>query len=302
MLWRFSVSFQNGYRIVLKTKKMEKYMTVIDEFSEPLKQLITKGYGCDRKEWKDDFFRENVMLWMEGDELVGLCISEYGRNDIFIELKLGYEHQYDQMFKWIDTWAAEKKQIEVDVKDSDLNRMKELESRGYVFKEHCENQRTYDLDKTELGYELDTMFRIEAFKENLNYESRVELVRSAFDNTSYTDQNIKRIMASHDYVEELDLCAVNDKGQLVAYCIGWHDPAKNGAGYVEPVGTHADFRRRGLASAIIKECFIRMKKRGIYVADISSEAEPATANYLYDSLNPTKKIKIHKYVKVKKLD
>lgn len=50
MLWRFSVSYQNGYRIVLKTKKMEKYKDVIDNFSEPLRQMIIKGYGCDRKE------------------------------------------------------------------------------------------------------------------------------------------------------------------------------------------------------------------------------------------------------------
>lgn len=50
MLWRFSLSFQNGYRIVLKTKKMDKYMDVIGKFSEPLKGMILKGYGCDRKE------------------------------------------------------------------------------------------------------------------------------------------------------------------------------------------------------------------------------------------------------------
>ena len=48
-IWRFSVSFHNGYRIILKTKNTEKYTDIIDQFPDFLKEKITKGYGCDRK-------------------------------------------------------------------------------------------------------------------------------------------------------------------------------------------------------------------------------------------------------------
>lgn len=48
-LWRFSVSFHNGYRMVLKTKNTTKYFDVISKFPVNLREKITKGYGCDRK-------------------------------------------------------------------------------------------------------------------------------------------------------------------------------------------------------------------------------------------------------------
>lgn len=48
-LWRLSKSFHNGYRIILKTKEMDKYTDVINQFPKELRQKINKGYGCDRK-------------------------------------------------------------------------------------------------------------------------------------------------------------------------------------------------------------------------------------------------------------
>ncbi len=48
-IWRFSVSFHNGYRIILKTKNTGKYADVIDRFPDCLREKIAKGYGCDRK-------------------------------------------------------------------------------------------------------------------------------------------------------------------------------------------------------------------------------------------------------------
>ena len=48
-IWRLSVSFHNGYRIILKTKNTDKYPYIIDKFPDHLKEKIVKGYGCDRK-------------------------------------------------------------------------------------------------------------------------------------------------------------------------------------------------------------------------------------------------------------
>ncbi|XMB86083.1 hypothetical protein RJG79_11880 [Mycoplasmatota bacterium WC44] len=48
-IWRFSISLNNGYRIILKTKNTSKYTDVIQSFPEFLQEKITKGYVCDRK-------------------------------------------------------------------------------------------------------------------------------------------------------------------------------------------------------------------------------------------------------------
>jgi ribosomal protein S18 acetylase RimI-like enzyme len=90
---------------------------------------------------------------------------------------------------------------------------------------------------------------------------------------------------------------VSSDGQLVAYCVGWHENAREGHGYIEPVGTHAGFRQRGFAKAVIAECFARLKANGIRFVNIASSAEPDVSNYLYESLSPVSKREVHKYGK-----
>ncbi len=48
-VWRFSASFHNGHRIILKAKNVEKYTAIIETFPNHLQEKILKGYGCDRK-------------------------------------------------------------------------------------------------------------------------------------------------------------------------------------------------------------------------------------------------------------
>ena len=162
---------------------------------------------------------------------------------------------------------------------------------------HFENKRTYDLEQIDLDYTLEEGFTIQKFSESLDFAGRVALVQSAFNNSGYTEDKLKGLMASPDYIDEYNLSVVSPDKQQVAYCVGWHDRAKDHCGYIEPVGTHAAYRQRGFAKAINKECFARMKANGITTVEIASRAEPAVANFLYDSLSPQTKREVHKYGK-----
>lgn len=48
-IWEFSLTIRNGYCLVIKAKKTDKYGDIIKEFPLPLQELIGRGYGCDRK-------------------------------------------------------------------------------------------------------------------------------------------------------------------------------------------------------------------------------------------------------------
>lgn len=251
------------------------------------------------KDPQGPFFRDNVHLWRaDNGKIVALCISEYGENDLFIEVQPAYHHIYPDIFRWVnDVWAANREAIEIDVFSDDVRKIARLEAQGFAFSHHFENLRRYDLDNIEIDYDLEDGFAIQTVSESGNYAGRVALVQNAFDNPNYAENNLKGLMASPDHIDEYNLMVVSPEGQPVAYCVGWHDHAKEHGGYVEPVGTHADFRRRGFATAVIRECFARMKANGIKTVEIASRAEPAVANFLYDSLSPQTKREVHKYVK-----
>lgn len=251
-----------------------------------------------KKDPQDQFFRDNVHVWRSDEQkIVGLCISEYGRNDLFIEVVPEYHEIYPDIFRWIhDNWAVNRKEIEIDIIGADETKISWLKKYGFSFQCHHENQRTYDLDEIDLSYQLEDGFTIQMFSESNDYAGRVALVQSAFDNPGYSETNLKGLISSPDYIDEYNLMVVSPDNQPVAYCVGWHSASEN-SGYIEPVGTHADFRRRGFAKAINRECFSRMKANGIKLVEIASSAEPNVANYLYESLSPRNKREVHRYSK-----
>lgn len=68
-------------------------------------------------------------------------------------------------------------------------------------------------------------------------------------------------------------------------CVGFYDPASKMA-EIEKVCTHRHYRRLGLGEAVIRECFQRLKKRGIQKAYITGYS--GEANGLYEKLGPCK--------------
>jgi len=48
-VWEFNLSMKDGYCLVVRTKKTDKYADVIGKFPLSLQEKIAKGYGCDRK-------------------------------------------------------------------------------------------------------------------------------------------------------------------------------------------------------------------------------------------------------------
>jgi len=252
-----------------------------------------------KKEQQDRFFKDNVHIWRaDNQKIVGLCISEYGGNDLFIEAQPAYQSIYPDIFQWINTtWATSREAIEIDVFSDDEQKIERLKEQGFSFMCHFENKRFYDLGSIDLGYHLEDGFIIQAFSESLDYAGRVALVQSTFETPNYSETNLKGLLASPDYVDEYNLMVISPDKQPVAYCVGWHEQAKDHHGYIEPVGTHAAYRQRGFAKAIIRECFARMMANGIKNVEIASRAEPDISNFLYDSLSPQTKREVHKYKK-----
>lgn len=84
------------------------------------------------------------------------------------------------------------------------------------------------------------------------------------------------------YRNDLDLVAIAPDGSIAAFCTMWYDE-RNGHGKLEPVGTHPDHQRRGLASAVMYEAMRRVKALGGKSVGVETGAAMA-ANHLYESV------------------
>jgi ribosomal protein S18 acetylase RimI-like enzyme len=75
---------------------------------------------------------------------------------------------------------------------------------------------------------------------------------------------------------------------VASYCRGTVDPG-NGVCGIDPVATHPDFQRMGVATAVVRACFRTQAELGGRLSYIGSAAEPAPSTFLYRSLGPQRK-------------
>ncbi len=112
---------------------------------------------------------------------------------------------------------------------------------------------------------------------------RVEVHRAAFDPSRLTTDRYASVMAMPLYRPELDVVAVAPDGMFASFCLTWYDPHIR-VGLFEPVGTHPDHRRLGLAAAVCREALRRLAAVGAEWALVLAHANEPGPNRLYESL------------------
>ena len=91
------------------------------------------------------------------------------------------------------------------------------------------------------------------------------------------------VMDKPGYDAEREIVAVAPDGRLGAYAVLWLDQ-RNRLGHLEPVGTHPDFRRRGLARSVLSHAMERMRAAGMDSVSLTYDADNVPAGRLYESL------------------
>jgi ribosomal protein S18 acetylase RimI-like enzyme len=243
------------------------------------------------------FFQANAHYWKtETGQVVALFISEYGKDDFFMVLHPDFWELFDQVLSWgLEFWAKGKTKISTDIYSFGQQKIERLLAAGFYEDGHVENVRIYPLEHYDFFYELKPGFRLMSFVEYGNYESTVHLVRNAFDHPNFSEARLRSIQSSPSYQPELHLVIVNSQGEGVAYCMGWVQESDPTFGYIEPMGTHSEYRKNGFGKALAKECFKRLAKLGVETAWVASHAEPNISNFLYDSLKPAKVKRSYRY-------
>lgn len=106
---------------------------------------------------------------------------------------------------------------------------------------------------------------------------------SAFDDSWTGDLYLTEVMQKPGYAPEREIVTATPDGRIASFAVYWMDH-KNKVGHFEPVGTHKDFQRKGLARAAMVEAMHQMKAAGMESVTVNHDAENLAAMKLYEGL------------------
>jgi GNAT superfamily N-acetyltransferase len=234
-------------------------------------------------------------LWETVEGRLVAAVNQEGRGDAHLQVHPDFRH----LEEWMVAWAEEnlaapgeeenRRELELVVFDHDERRRELLERRGYRKTSDWGVTRRLRLGdpppsppSAAAGYVL----RKTRPDELRDRERIADLLNAAFGRTFHTAGEYGAFTRmAPSFAADLDLVAVAPDGCFAAYVGIAYDDA-NGRGIVEPVCTHPDHRRNGLARALILEGLTRLEARGAVEATVETGSREA-ANALYAGLELT---------------
>lgn len=253
----------------------------------------------------DPRWQETVHLWeTEDGQLVGAVHPE-GAGEAHLQLHPDYRHLIEEdMIAWAEAHLAtptgDGRQLHISVFEYDTPRRRLLEQRGYEKTPHGGMVRRLRLGNRPhpqpvmaAGY----MLRTTRPNDKGDCQRLADVLNAAFKRDFHTAAEYWTFATmSPSFRHDLNLVAEAPDGSFAAHVGVTYDEA-NRRGIFEPVCTHPDHQRRGLARALMFEGLHRLKALGatdVYVGT----GDAVAANQLYDAVGFTEAYKDYIWRKV----
>jgi ribosomal protein S18 acetylase RimI-like enzyme len=248
--------------------------------------------------WAFDY-PENIRLWTdENGELLAWAILQVPFWTIDYAIHPEFQHTlHAQILKWADEQARKIVNTPsghsawfVTVLASETDRIRDLEQAGFASQANV-GEDSWSQVLMEHSTQIPTSiklpdgFHIRPLNGAGEVEAYVELHRAVFESKNMTVAWRNRTLQRPEYISDIDLVAVAPNGQLAAFCICWLAKDSNGkvSGQIEPLGVHADFRKLGLARAILVEGLKRLSAKGAQKIYVQTDNFRNAAFHLYES-------------------
>ncbi len=236
------------------------------------------------------FFPEHAELWFDKlNGLAGFVVSENGDGDIAILVGAGYEFLRAEILAWaVERWRLRWPALSIEAREDDAAWLQALLNAGFVSSGRVATTRVYDLaDQAGAPHALPPGCSIIDMAVAPDYRAKCALQVNAFqgsDTPTEADLTVREhVRTSPIYDATLDLSVVDAAGRHLAACEAFAD-YPHGLAEVERICTHAGHRRQGLAEAVVRACFQRLRARGLRKAYITGLSQ--AANNLYEKLGP----------------
>jgi mycothiol synthase len=251
-------------------------------------------------------WEKQVHLWeIQDGKLVGAVHLE-GSYDTHLQIHPDYRHIEEDMIIWAENNLAVqrneslKRHVSIFVYEYDSPRRQLLEKHGFDKTNNgCVIRRLRFGHKNFHSSALADHYTIRNTNPDDSDDCRriAELLNNAFNRDFHTAEEY-RVFTNNApcFRQDLDFVAIAPDGSFAAYAGVPYNKANN-YGVFEPVCTHPDHLRKGLARSLMIEALYRLQKIGandVYVGT----GDQKTANLLYDSIGFTEAYKGYEWRKV----
>lgn len=252
---------------------------------------IYEGYTGSRPR------QELVQLWLEGADLIGFAYNFVFDAGFLLFTSPRYrgsgvekamlQQAYETTRRYVKATRREDQSVITDVYDCDQTRIDLLTDLGF------EQYRTWDwITERSLNAPIAEPRLPEGFTirgATLDDFAQLAVIRNNTFGGDWTPALYRtQVMQSPGYQPENELVVLAPDGRFAAFTVIRLDPL-NKVGLFEPVGTHSDFRRLGLARALMTRGLREMQRQGMERAIVEHTAENLPARELYLSLGFVKK-------------
>lgn len=238
--------------------------------------------------------RDHTRLWFDaGERMVGFAFVDRYHN---LRFEVDPQAAHPAIESEIVAWgvacvrrAAQKGDealtLDASCRDEDAGRIALLERYGFVRQETRSLHMVRSLDAPIPTPRVPAGFGIRHVAGEREVKALVALHRAAFGTANMTVEERLAMMRVPEYDPELDLLAIAPDGRFAACCmcsISREENERTGRneGYTDPVATHPDFQRRGLARALLLTGLHGLKQRGMDRAVLGTSSENAAMQQL----------------------
>jgi GNAT superfamily N-acetyltransferase len=293
----------NNHRTLSKPFQTDEDFWRIRELLVETYPITPTGFNWDVRNWDGERFYNadpglnprwaaRIRLWeTETGQLIGAVHPE-GEGDAHLQIHPDYRSVEEQMIEWAEsnlgapTGEEGVSHLHLFVYEYDETRQLILEKRGY------EKTASYGVRRRmELGSPLLPKLVLAAGYRMRNPDpddrhdcQRIaDLLNAAF-NRDFHNAAEYQSFTQHapSYRNDLDLVVEASDGSFAAY-VGVPYDDINCSGIFEPVCTHPDHRRKGLARALMLEGLHRLQQLGASDVTVST-GEMVPANRLYEAV------------------
>jgi ribosomal protein S18 acetylase RimI-like enzyme len=227
-------------------------------------------------------------LWeRDENELVGFAyVSRYQNLVDVFDARVSTVALESEMIDWAaqivrlrNQTQGEDQTLDASTLEGDLKRLAFLEGHGFERLGESSLLMARPLDQAIPDPVLPAGFTIRPMQGEPELVTYVNLHRAAFGTENMTLDYRRSIMSTPDYQPELDLVAVAPNGELAAFCMGqiFPDDAPRAGGqkegWTDPMGTHPQYQRQGLARALMLTGMRLLQERGVDTALLGTSSQ-----------------------------